>query len=381
MTLFFKRLTWGCALLGLTGCATTPPPRQIKFNVEWIRSTLGAENYGYRHAERTAPVTDGDTIFDGNGVDGFAALDKATGRLIWRKQILHGVESGAAVVSDAVYFGASDGQFYAVDKFTGKTLWTFPTRSETLSVPLIEEGIVYFLAGNNVLYALDAKTGKQIWFYNRGETSSLSIRGGARPTLFKGTLYEGFSDGFLAAINARDGSLIWERKLNGNLKFIDVDATPVVDDANIWVSSFDGSLYCLSRVDGQVQWRLDDGGSTPVTIDGDTLYYAATSQAIYALNKKTGTQKWKFSFEEKFGVPTQPVLYKGLVIFGASDGDVYALSQATGKSLTRYRPGAGVFATPLIDIDRGWVYVLSNQANVHALHVAWRRARDDYEWK
>jgi outer membrane protein assembly factor BamB len=240
--------------------------------------------------------------------------------------------------------------------------------------------VVYFLAGNNILYALDSKTGKQLWNYNRGEASSLSIRGGSRPTLYKGTLYVGFSDGFLGAINARDGSLVWERKLNGNLKFVDVDATAVVDENNIWVSSFDGALFCLSRVDGQIQWRLEDGGATPVAIDGESLYYSSNNQNVYSLDKKTGAVKWKYSFEEKFGVPTQPVVSKGLVIFGLSSGSLVALSAVSGKPAATYDPGTGVFATPFVDND-GWVYVYSNQANVHKLKIAWHRPQDDYEWK
>lgn len=370
------------ALLGFLaqGCATAPTERHVKFKVEWIRSTLTKDYYGYRHDERTAPLIDGAVLYQGNAVDGFVAMDKSSGRLLWRNKVTNGVDSGSATLGNMLFFGASDGQFYGVDKSSGKIIWTFPTRAETLSQPLINEGVIYFLAGNNILYALDSKTGKQLWFYNRGESSSLSIRGGARPTFYKGTLYQGFADGFLVAINSRDGSMLWERKLNGNLKFIDVDATAFVDDNNIWVSSYDGALYCLSRGDGQIQWRLEDGGATPVTIDGETLFYSSINQNVYALNKKTGVQKWKYSFEEKFGVPTQPILYKGLVIFGASSGRLVALSELTGTVAATYDPGRGIFATPVIDASNGWIYIYSNEANVHALRLAWHRPQDNLEW-
>jgi outer membrane protein assembly factor BamB len=364
----------------IEGCSTAPKAREVKFNVSWIRSTLSQENFGYRHSERTAPLIDGDSVYAGNGIDSFTALDKISGRTLWNFRVKNGVESGSAIEGDSIFFGASDGHFYALDKNSGRTLWTFPTRIENLAAPLVTQGAVYFLAGNNILYALDAKTGKQLWLYNRGDVSSLSVRGGSKPAIFKGNLYVGFSDGYLAAVNTHDGSLVWERKLSTNLKFVDVDATPVVDEENIWISSYDGALFCLSRSDGQVQWRLDDGGSVAVSIDGDTLYYSSLTQNVYALNKKTGAQKWKFSFEEKYGVPTQPVIYKGLVIAGTSDGAVYALSQQTGKLLTQYNPGAGVFATPTIDPITGFVYVMSNQANVHALKVAWHRPQDNLEW-
>ena len=47
-------------ILMLAGCATIPRPREVKFDVDWIRSTLSNDNLNYRHAERTAPLIDGD---------------------------------------------------------------------------------------------------------------------------------------------------------------------------------------------------------------------------------------------------------------------------------------------------------------------------------
>lgn len=358
------------------GCATTPAPRKVKLEVDWIRSTVSKDYFGYRHAERAAPLIDGRYLYQGSGLSGIVAFDRITGNTLWKHSVEHGVESGLAVDGELLYFGASDGYFYAINKRNAKTVWSFPTRVETLATPLIHQGIVYFLAGNNVVYALDAKTGKQIWIYNRGDLSSLSIRGGTKPALYNGTLYVGFSDGFLVSINSRDGSVLWERKITSALKFVDVDATPIVDEEFIWTSSFDGALVCLSRKDGQVQWRMDEGSSVPVTISGDILYYASLDQTIYALNKKTGVQKWKFTYHEDDGVPTQPVLYRGMVVVGASQGDLMFLSEHTGKLLASYRPGAGVFATPLADAARNRVYIFSNEANLHVLKVAWAREGD-----
>ena len=139
-------------------------------------------------------------------------------------------------------------------------------------------------------------------------------------------------------------------------------------------------MFCLSRTDGQVQWRLDDGGAVAVSIEGDTLFYASLTQNVYALEKRTDTQRWKYTYEEKYGVPTQPVIYKGLVIVGISDGDVLALSEQSGKLLTSYTPGVGVFATPTIDASTGLVYVMSNQSNLHVLKVAWHTQQDDLQW-
>jgi outer membrane protein assembly factor BamB len=355
--------------LFLAACTTVQKQKNPDFQVEWIRSTLEKENYGFRHSERTAPLLDKETVFQGNGIDGVVSYSQENGRIKWRFNVKNGVESGFAQDEKSLFFGASDGNFYSINKFNGKIIWSFPTRTENLGAPLLYQGVIYFISGNNVLYALDSKTGKQLWNYNRGDASSLSIRGATKPAALKSNLYAGFSDGFLVSLNINDGSLLWERRLSQNLKFVDVDASPVVDDTNIWVSSYDGALYCLSRTDGQVQWRYDEGGSVPVTIEGNTLYFPSLNNHIAALNKTTGNLIWKYKFEEKLGIPTQAILYKSLLLFGQSDGALIALNQSNGEKRAYYFSGNGISASPTLDKDRGYIYVFSNQANLHKLKI------------
>ncbi len=368
-------------LTSVLACSTAPQSKKVRFEADWIRSALASENYGYKHGERTAPLVEDGTVFQGNGIDGVVAWSKDNGRVKWRFDVRNGVESRFTSDDKSLFFGGSDGNFYSISKLTGKIIWSYPTRTENLGAPALVNGIVYFISGNNILYSLDAKTGKQIWNYNRGDVSSLSIRGAARPTVYKNTVYAGFSDGYLAAININDGSMMWERKLSTNLKFVDVDGSPVIEEDTIWVSSYDGALYALSRSDGQIQWRIDEGGSVPVTIDGDLLIFSSLNHNIYALNKKTGAVQWKYSYEEKYGIPTQAVIHRGLVIFGMSDGSLTALNQQDGKKLAQYNPGSGIMATPIVDKDASSIYVFSNQANLHKLKIEWYQPEmDNLKW-
>jgi len=364
----FGPVSIGMALAMSSGCVTKPVRNTVYFQPSFVRSAANSINWGFRHPERMSPFVDDQLIVQGNGYDGVSAFDRETGNRKWFLKVPEGTESGTVPFENNVLFGGSDGYFYSVNKANGKVNWTFPTRTENLAAPTVEGGVVYFLAGNNVLYALDARTGKQLWSYNREEVTNITIRGGSSPTIYKNMAYVGFSDGQIVALNTKDGTVSWERKLTNNPKFIDVDSTPVVSDSLIWVSSFDGSLYALSRTDGQIQWKLDEGGATAVTIDQDRLYFGSTNQVVYCLNKDSGQVYWKYQMHD--GVPTQPVLANSIVFVGSSDSDLLALDSRSGELVGSFRPGAGVFAKPVVDPKRHELFVFSNGGNLYVLKYA-----------
>ncbi|MGE3973804.1 MAG: PQQ-binding-like beta-propeller repeat protein [Bdellovibrionales bacterium] len=356
----------GCSML-------QPKPRVLKLDKQWIRSTYDTPYNGYRRAHQMNPVLMDDMVLQGNAIDGLAAFHKTTGRQLWRIDIQNGVASGAQAFDDKLYFGGSDGQFYCVDAYTGRLIWTQPTRMENLSPPLVENGVVYFLSGNDHLFALDAKTGKQKWVYTRTNSTELSVRGGSRPVLVQNTLYIGFSDGYLVAVHIKDGSVAWERQINTNPRFKDIDSTPVIIGNTIYVSGYDNALYALSRADGQVLWRLEEGSSFPVTIAGNRLYQSTSQNTLRAINTTTGQIIWSRGISH--GISTQPMLYKEYLIYGESDGSLVIADPTNGNLIKSYQPGQGVSSSPTIDTGTGYIYFISNEGNLHSLKLHW--ARDD----
>ncbi len=353
------------------GCATGLNPEKKDFGLRklWIKSTTQKVNLGYRKINRMSPLLVGSNIIQGNAFDGLKSFDRTTGNVNWYIPVANGVEAGVVVIKDRLFFGGNDGQFYSASVSTGDIIWTFPTRSETLSVPVIDEGIVYFLAGNNVLYALDASNGKQLWLYSRADPSAISVRAGATPTVKSGVVYAGFSDGYVVALNSKSGSVRWEKQLNKNKRFTDVDSSPVLDGDVMYVSGFDNALYSLKIQTGDVLWRFDKGGYTPVTLKGDRLYYATTQGEVVSLDKNSGKLIW--TFELKDGVATQPIFYKGLVTFGESAGMLRFLNAQTGQQVAYFDPGRGLLAAPTVDENLGQVFFMSNEANLYALETKW----------
>ncbi|WP_374030267.1 PQQ-binding-like beta-propeller repeat protein [Bdellovibrio bacteriovorus] len=377
-----KIVLFGTLLLTLVGCTTlnsglekwsslNNSKREYEVKAAWIRRTTEKDNLGFRKINRMTPVLAGDLVIQGNGLDGIVAYSRDNGQERWRLPIENGAEPSATLIRDRLFVGASDGNFYSIEASTGKVQWTFNTKSENLAAPLLEDGIVYFLAGNSVFYALDASTGHQVWLYSRQDTSQFSIRGGSQAALNNGILYVGFSDGSVVALNAKTGSSLWEVQLNRNKRFRDIDATPVVEGNQLYVAGYDDKLYCLSADKGEVVWRIDGGGYSGVTVVGDKLIYPTTNGEVQALNKASGDKLW--SYKLKDGIATQVRTYKGVLVFGESQGSLRFLDANAGTEVGSFEPGRGILSSPQVDEKAGRVYFISGEANLYAIDAGWIR--------
>lgn len=357
----------------LSGCSTfsknQESSRELLIRKDWVRQSTQKVNPYYRKINRAQPLRFGNLILVSNAIDGVMAYNADSGQEVWRVSLANGSEATAALINDRLFLGASDGQFYSINAKTGAVLWTFPTRTEVLSEPLIEEGHLYFLAGNNSLYALDAATGKQLWLYTRQETSALSVRGGSKPAFRNGTLYVGFSDGAVVALLAQNGAVKWEKQLSKNKKFRDVDSDPLIEGDYLYVGGFDDAVYCLRAATGEQVWKAENGSYGKFLLVGDLLYFASTSDEFVAVQKSTGQRTW--AWPVKGGIATGASYYRGLVVFGESQGKVRFLDSSKGKQMGSFEPGRGVLTQPLADEKNSRIYFMSGEANMYSLEVNW----------
>lgn len=375
-----QRTYWLLTFLCFSGCATLQYPwissqEQKKQTKTWTLSprlvtpTLSQDLLGFRKIQRSSPVIYKDILVQGNaqtGVQGFRITPSGLS-LSWTIPINNGVEPSMTIINDRLFFGASDGYFYSAKAETGEILWKVSIKSEVLSQPTLdEEGRLFFLAANNVLFALDASDGHQLWVYSRQDTANMTIRGGGRPAVRDGIVYEGFSDGSLVALSAKSGAPQWEIQLNRNRKFRDLDASPLVDGDRLYIAGYDDKLYCLSRKDGTIQWKFDVGGFEAATIDQDNLFVPSSNGEVVAINKISGKLIWKIAGLD--GISTQPrLLYKDFLVFGESQGKLKIVDRKTGVVTHYFEPGRGVFSTPTIDIDRKMIYFISNESHLYGL--------------
>jgi alcohol dehydrogenase (cytochrome c) len=164
--------------------------------------------------------------------------------------------------------------------------WTLPLgRSANEIAPLVHEGVLFVYSGTTV-QAVDAATGKPLWRLVREiERSSAmprqfdpSQRARVKSAALRGhTLFVPTPDGHLIAVDARTGTLLWDKAVNGDGGAgLQLSAGPVVARGVVVIGaslglSNKGGCYIvgLDPATGQERWRFHTI-ARPGTPAGDT---------------------------------------------------------------------------------------------------------------
>jgi polyvinyl alcohol dehydrogenase (cytochrome) len=105
------------------------------------------------------------TMADGTVTDGssFAALDPATGKVLWQiEDPSDGITWGALTAANGVLYASStSGHMYAVDAASGKVLWDFTGPYSSMAGPAVVDGTVYWGNGYSKFGFIPGVTGSK----------------------------------------------------------------------------------------------------------------------------------------------------------------------------------------------------------------------------
>jgi outer membrane protein assembly factor BamB len=245
---------------------------------------------------------------------------------------------------------------------TNQIKWTYTTDNTVFGVyssPSIVNGVVYVGATDGKTYALNASNGTQIWNYNTGTAVYSS------PCVVGGLVYVG-SGNKLYGLNATDGTLIWSYTTGSQ-----VFSSPSVVDGVVYVGSYDGKVYALNATDGALVWSYSTGDSieaSPAVVDG-VVYIGSRDGKVYALNASAGTVIW--SSTKGNAIKSSPSVVNGVVYIGSNgedDGYVYALNASDGTQIWGRYMNRFVISSP--SVAAGIVYIGSNDYYVYALNAS-----------
>lgn len=175
--------------------------------------------------------------------------------------------------------------------------------------------------------------------------------------------------------------LLWKFKAAG--PFI---ASPVIDSGLVFCSSLDSNLYAMDMKTGVQKWRFNTGAAnrSTVLVHGRVLYLLGGNATLYCLDKRTGKKQWTFKTggEKKYSLygfadhfQSSPMWNEGRLYFGSGDGNIYALEAKTGGLLWKFATQNVVHTTPAVQRDKvlvgsfdGYFYALNKNTGA----LIWR---------
>jgi alcohol dehydrogenase (cytochrome c) len=276
-----------------------------------------------------------------------------------------------------------------VKRLVPKWVYHVPEARRLESVPIVVNGVLYVSQPNEV-HALDARTGRLIWDYRRQPAVQKGPNRGVAE--YGNRVYMGTPDAHLVALDARNGSLLWQSKIAESSDGYWSPAAPMVIKDKVIAGiapgdhGLNGFLDAYDANTGERLWRWNaipgpgepgnetwagdswkhGGGNTWLTGSydpelnllywgignpapdfdgdmrkGDNLY----TESMVALDANTGKLRWYFQFTpwdvHDWDAVEVPVLvdapYKGqrrkLLVQGNRNGFYYVLDRVTGEFL------------------------------------------------
>jgi len=275
-------------------------------------------------------VSDG-TVVVGGGIDGgLVALDAETGEVQWRVETPGQltVYTQPTVIDGVVYANTGpsevDDSVYAVDLASGDVRWSTPVAVGIFNGAASDgERLFVTSADEASVVALDRATGAVEWTVTRtGETfySAASVADGI---VYTTTTNDAGLDGTVLALDATDGSVVWQRPDHGDAQ----GSSPAVyGDLVITGTHANGAVVAYDRATGETAWRYQDSGpvssSLMTTADGYVLGGSQLDSVVFALDAATGRRV--FLDDVAANVTSSGAYDDGTYVTADTSGQLYA---------------------------------------------------------
>jgi outer membrane protein assembly factor BamB len=279
-----------------TACLDTKTGKKL-----WERRDLHCDHF---RGPASSPIIWRDLLFlnfDGFDVQYVVALDKATGRTVWKKDrdidfMTTNGDSKKAYCTPTVITVAGKEQLIspaavatiAYEPRTGKELWkVYHGGMNAAAPPQYGLGRVFLCPGDGGLGLLavrpdgsgDVTKSHLDWSTRKGAPNRTS------PLLVDGLLYVVGSGGIAACIDARTGKQVWSERLGAREQY---SASPLYAAGKLYFFSEDGESHVAEA--GKI-WKLlatnklDDGCKATPAIAGKALFIR-TKTHLYRIEAK-----------------------------------------------------------------------------------------------
>lgn len=348
------------------------------------RATIG-EGGGYRQILMAQPVVLNETVFamDSDAIVSAFALDG--GKRLWKTDTKpkddDNTNVGGGLGADGTTLYAVNGlsSLVALDLASGKEKWRKDLGVPGRSAPMIADGRVFVSTIDNRLFAFAAVDGRQLWIH-QGSPPVTAMLGQPAAAYYSGLVVAGFSSGELVCLRAESGSIVWTDSLGASLgrassaDFLSIRALPVIVNGLVYAISMGGLLVCNDVPSGRRVWERQVAGEDMPYIAGDWMFIISALQELAAININDGrigwiTQlpRWKDPEKRKNTLTWYgPLLVSDRLIVTGTSEDALSVSPYTGEVLGHINLSEGA-APSFPVVAEGIVLIVTNDGRLTAL--------------
>jgi outer membrane protein assembly factor BamB len=288
------------------------------------------------------------------------------------------VKGSPSVVGDLLYCGTDTGRFLAARVADGDVVWQVQLTGTTHGIhgsPAVVGNLVYIGAYDGTLYAFERRSGLLAWRYRLG------YQVGSSPAVVPewGVVFSAHEaspngGGYVVSLDARTGQEIWRAPTMAHPhSSVAVD----VKRQRVFVGDNLGYLYALDARTGDVDWqeRLTDGDKTDikttpsVLLDRGLVVFGAWSGKVYALDEDTGATVWKHEIGGRMMASTAYLPSRGLVFAATPTGKLVAMDATDGHERWHFDAAVPVYSSPAVSGDGRAVVFGAVNGTIFAVHT------------
>jgi outer membrane protein assembly factor BamB len=241
--------------------------------------------------------------------------------------------------------------------------------------PVVAQGQVFTIDTQATVRAFDAQSGAQQWATQFGmeKANRASLFGGG-VAVDNGRVYATNGLGFVVALDARNGGIVWQVRPGGPLR-----GSPTVSGDTVYVMSQDNQIYSLKTTDGTTNWSAAAAleiagvfGSASPAVGQGTVVAGFSSGELNAYRYENGRLVWQdqlsrttiqTSVASISDVDANPVIDRGQVVALGQGGRMVGLELISGQR--QWELNLAGISTPWVVGD--WAFVVTDDARLIAV--------------
>jgi outer membrane protein assembly factor BamB len=311
----------------------------------------------------------------GDPKDTRGGLSLWTGEFTGNFGLLFG--GGVSFDNGKLYATNGLGDVAALDAATGKMLWRVRPGGPLRGSPTIANDNVYVISQDNQLFALNPADGTVRW-QAAGSLELAGVFGAAAPAAAAGSVVAGYSSGELIAYRYENGRSLWQDVLTRTsistavASLSDIDAEPVIDDGRVYAIGEGGRMVALELNTGQRIWEINAAGIATPWVAGEWIFVVTDEAKLLCIARSSGKVRWMtqlrhYRDEDDKKDPIHwvgPILAGGRLIVANSLGQIVNVAVADGTVGTTIKTDEKI-SLPLI-VAGNTLYVLNEKGNLSA---------------